>query len=166
MNKKSILITALSIVMITIISISGALAYFTTYVRDSGPLPVHLKEKIEFHEDGDDENKIITIKVDADSDPVYVRVIAFLPHGMEAVTDSEGWTLKDGYYEYDEVLFANDEAVLNLCPQPLPEDIEEFKMAVAYEYIPAISDDAGGWLAPDWGGSQQIIHDVVTGGQE
>ena len=164
MNKriKAGIIIAVMILMTAMISVPSTLAYFTAYTRIKGTVSVVLNETCDFKEekgkdpeDKDDDtyyDKIVTITAGEDSDPIFVRVRAFasseIQERLEYVTKGE-WTESDGWYVYNDVLYANDKAVMRILIDKINLDEETFNVSVVYEYIPAIVNENGEFV-PDW----------------
>ena len=60
------------------------------------------------------------------------------------------WKLTgDGWYEYQKVLMPGEEAVIDIEVDKLGLEMAQFNVVAVYEYIPAISDGSGGYVA-DW----------------
>ena len=154
MNKKNKLILLLMIVLTFMISVPKTLAYFSTYTQVKGTAPVVLKEVVYFHEEDVGGNKRVVIKADSDSDPIYVRIRAYASSEIEDlimyVFEQGEWKLtSDGWYEYNSVLMANDEATMDIEIDKINIEMTQFNVVVVYEYIPAIDDGNGGYTK-DW----------------
>lgn len=154
MNKKNKLILLLMIMLTFMISIPKTLAYFTTYTKAKGTAPVMLREVVEFKEENIGGNKRVVIRANKDSDPIYVRIRAYASSEIEDLMryvfeDGEWKMTSDGWYEYQKVLMAGDEAGMDIEIEKVNIELAQFNVIVVYEYIPAISDGKGGYVK-DW----------------
>ena len=166
MRRKTI-VAIIAAVMILAVSVPNALAYFSTYARIKGTSILHLGEDVEFSEDPSEQgHKLITLKVDEDSDDVYVRVKAFaVKEVLDALTykDTDKWTESPEedhkVYTYNKTLSANDSVSLELIVDADETGLDNFDLIVVYEYCPVIGD------TPDWTGENiHIIKDVNQNG--
>ena len=151
MTKRKTLLVSIVTVLMLLVTITPALAYFTTYVRVPGEKPVHLGEKVRIKEDGEDFKHVV-LTADEDSDPVFVRIAVFAPTEIEKVLEIEGknWKKNGYYYEYELPLYAGESAEINIkIPDGTEIDRETFDVVVLYEYVPALMD-ADGNLYADW----------------
>ena len=166
MRKKTIIAIA-ALIILMIVPVRSTLAYFSTYVRIKGLAQLHLRDKVEFHEEeSEDGNKLITLTVDEDSDDVFVRVKAFaVKEVLDNLTykDTSKWTESaeddSRIYTYNTVLSAGDTVTLELIVDAEKTGLKEFNLVVVYEYCPAIDG------APDWTGENiHIIEDADQNG--
>ena len=154
MNKKNKLILLLMVALAFMIGVPKTLAYFSTYVQVKGTAPVVLKEVVEFKEEDIGGNKRVVIKADSDSDPIYVRIRAYasseIADLISYIYETGEWKMTaDGWYEYQQVLMAGDEAWMDIEIDKINIELTQFNVIVVYEYIPAISDGNGGYVK-DW----------------
>ena len=149
-RKTCIVFIALA-VLVALVSVPSALAYFTTYTRIKGSSSVVLGETVTFNElETGTGDKHVTISVDEDSDPVFVRVGIFASGEITNRMTVEGtWEFADGWYTYGQVLKGGETAEMNILINKTDLETEEFNVVVVYEYIPAIVNDAGEFV-PDW----------------
>lgn len=155
---KHKLLSLLLILLVFFVSVPSTLSYFFTYVETSGTVTVKLYDDSEIIEEvpGDDPIKNITIKADDNSDPIFVRVKVFAADDVTISTNSEGWSLIDGYYEYVNPIdgfdsdseFQRSTSTLKLeitIPKTTSEeDAVEKHVVVVYEATPAIFEN-GSW---------------------
>ncbi len=158
MRKKTVkILTIAALLSIVIAGIGTASAYFTTYVEAKGMRQIHLGDTTTFEEDVVGTDKILTITNSKDSaKPVWVRAKAFTAAQYESglTYSGEGWTLKDGYYQYDVPLLpgkSTDPALtISIEDWPKAEIDKDFNVVVIYETTPAVEDGEGRYLDPDW----------------
>lgn len=165
--RRKLIVAAIAALMILVVSVPNALAYFSTYVRIKGTAPLHLGEKVTLNEGpSEDGNKLITLKVAEDSNDVYVRVKAFaVKEVLDNLTykDTSKWTESaeddSRIYTYNTVLSAGDTVTLELIVDAEKTGLKEFNLVAVYEYCPAIDG------APDWTGENiHIIEDADQNG--
>ena len=152
MNKKKIFITIVALLLIVGIAVPSALAYFSTYVRVKGGVPVTLGESTQLKEEKTpDGGKHVVITAAEGSDPVFIRVKAFAPSDVQGLVnyEGEGWTEEDGYWYYGESIKDGESASIDITVDTDSlEDRDEFDLIVVYEYVPAQAD--GETLYADW----------------
>lgn len=156
MKKKNIFLFALAIVLILATSISGALAYFTTYANAKGGYVIHLGYDTEITETFSNWTKHVTITNREGSQPVYVRARAFSGSTYDLnYTDMSGkWSMgKDGYWYYEDVLYAGESSTELLVKiNNVPDNVTDgasFNVVVIYEATP-VQYDASGNPYADW----------------
>ena len=146
MKKRNLILAGAAALMVITASVPAALAYFTTYVSAKGMKEVTLGERTELEEpEPKNWTKVITIKADEDSEPVFVRANAFAPDDYTLTFTGEGWTAgEDGWYYYSTPISKGGAA------EPLSvkidkkggfgkEDIgDNFNVVVVYEYTPVL----------------------------
>ena len=116
MNKRTLILAVLAVVLVLCSGIGSTVAYFTTYSNARGGYVIHLGGRTEIEEKISNNRKTVQIfnRAETDDDigqhPVFVRVKAF--------TDSDGtldysantsglWQQKaDGYWYYQNPLIA------------------------------------------------------------
>lgn len=162
MKKKNIILFALAIVLILATSISGALAYFTTYSEAKGGYVIELGNGTQLEENFYDWASHVTIHNSENSQPVYVRAKAFIGNEYLVSCYGDGWSLsEDGFCNYDKILNGG-ESTAQLCVEienvPQAEEIENiekkrgsvnFNVVVVYETTPVLYDENGSPYA-DW----------------
>ena len=155
--RKKLIVVLIAVLMLLVVSVPNALAYFTTYARVQGSSALHLKEQVGFDEgSSEDGHKLITLTIADDSDDVYVRVKAL---AVKAVLDNmtykeDGdWTEEnDGdnckVYTYKGVLTTDPDGVQSVTLELIVDadavGMDEFNVVVVYEYCPVTGD------TPDW----------------
>lgn len=175
MNKYfNKLIIMISIVLLAIVTVPSALAYFYTYAQTEGTVKVSLSDGSKIKEDFKNQEKQITIVAEDNSDPVFVRVKYIAPSGtVESVTLNDGWVNgSDGYYYYttpidgkEGGLPASTATTLNIKIE-YPADAEKgdsFSVIVLHEMTPALFSqtepsaeykyfdlEKNGWWYADW----------------
>lgn len=168
MKKTKYLLALLAAGAVLSAGIGQAMAYFTTYAQAEGGFTVRLGDETNIREDFDDWKKILTIKNEEGSEPVFVRARAFYaPDSLSLSYDGTGWSRepdKDGYVYYSEPVPGGKTAEpLKVSISKIPEDIAKgdiFNVVVIYESTPALYDEEGN-PNPDW--NSELI---VTGRTE
>ena len=151
MKKYKIVLAVLAVVMILSLSVQGAMAYFTTYVRVKGTIPLNLHEKTTITEEVVEGEKIVTIS-NTGTVPVYVRAKAIAPSTvtLKYNTDSNpDWTDGgDGWWYYGPMLMGGSEenptqaSPLHIKIE-MPENSEqtEINVVVLYEATHSIDNN-------------------------
>ena len=167
MKKKIVFLLALSVLLVTAITMNSTLAYFTTYVEAKGGKILDLSGGPNMEEDFGQWTKRVVIT--NDGQPVFVRVKAFAGSDIKLEYDGSGWgknpyDANDDYYYYqgekpDEPRYAivqqDSETTELLIQITLPEKYVEaaegdsFNVIVIYETTPVRYDDDGNPYA-DW----------------
>lgn len=161
------MIGLMAAMMILIVSVPNALAYFSTYARIKGTAQLHLGESVTFEEGpSEDGNKLVTLTADEDSGDVYVRVKAF---AVDAVLDNltykdtNEWTESDDesckVFTYNGYLSAGESASIELIVDADKTGLDNFSLIVVYEYCPVIGD------TPDWTGENIHLVEDPNGGE-
>jgi len=146
MKKRNLILIGAAAVMILTASVPSALAYFTTYVSAKGMKDVVLGDRTTLEEpEPKNWTKVITIKADEDSEPVYVRANAFAPDDYTLTFSGEGWSQgEEGWYYYSTPISKGGAAAaLNVKIDKAggfdSEDIgSNFNVVVVYEYTPVL----------------------------
>lgn len=151
--------SAAALGMTAALSLSGASAYFTTYVSAGGSQIVHMGSQTEIHEDVSNMTKHISITNTSAINDCYVRVKLFYSGQLDITfTDkSESgdlWTYSeaDGYWYYGPILPAGASTeILDAKIGGLTEEFDKdsFNVVVIQECTPVIYDEAGRPTA-DW----------------
>lgn len=150
----------LAVVLTAGSSIRPAWAYFTTYARAENGFPIRLGDITTIEETFQDWEKTVTITNGADSEPVYVRAIAYCGSAYSLIyTDASGkWSLgADGYYYYSDPLAGGETAdplVIQIRDKDGNrvsgvEDATTFNVIVMYESTPVLYNEDGTPYA-DW----------------
>lgn len=162
MKKKYIVLLLLIAVLVCSASISGALAYFSTYTTAMGGYPVALDNNPEPKETYESGVKHLTIGNKGDG-PVFVRAKAIATEGVTLTyTPGDNWTDSNlsgaddgtGYYYYGKTLEGKDaeagkettelQIKITFPPQPIIDGKTEFKkgdevnVLVLFECVPAM----------------------------
>lgn len=163
MKKKTIFLLALSVLLITAVTMNGTLAYFTSYAEAKGGHPIFLGDT-HITENFSSWTKRVTVS--NDGQPVYVRARAFagdqylLEYGTGKANDDPkytcnngGWIRKDdGYYYYDTILGPGEKTTeLLIQIENIPESVangDSFNVVVIYESTPAQYDNNGNPIEP------------------
>jgi len=160
MMRKRMIGALLAILMVLIVSVPSALAYFTTYARVKGTSILKLGEHVDFEESpSEDGHKLITLTV-TEGD-VFVRVKVF---AVQEVLENMSYSEKSQWkfyeekgcyvYEYVEALTKGNVVELELIVDTDEIDLDTFNVVVVYEYVPAFFD------TPNWDMNYE-----VTGGE-
>lgn len=168
MKKKTIFLLALSVLLITAITMNGTLAYFTSYAEAKGGHPIFLGDT---HITEVFSNWTKRVTVSNDGQPVYVRARAFasnqyfLEYGTGTANDDPKYTCNygnwtrndDGYYYYDTILGPGEKtSELMVRINNIPESVadgDSFNVVVIYESTPVQYDEHGNQIEPkdaDW----------------
>lgn len=172
MKKKTIFLLALSVILITVATMHGTLAYFTTYAGAEGGYTIRLGSRTTIHEDFYGWSKYVTIINDPNSQPVYVRAKYFagskytlVCNAIPAKDDDPGngvpfWKLnEDGYIYYSAILHGGETTteliieIENIPSSPTESNGlnvgDSFNVVVIYETTPVLYDGDGQPYA-DW----------------
>ncbi len=145
--KKIIILV--SLLMITLVSVPKALAYFYTYTSAQGTLRVSITDESSFEETVVDKTKTLSIKADNDSDPIFVRAKIIKTSDVETNIDlGTGWSgpRDDDFYYYDLPLDGKEgmfdqtatDIVVTIKFPASAEDGDKYNVVVLYEATPAI----------------------------
>ncbi len=151
---------ALAVVLLAVVSVRAALAYFFVYTDADGEIPVVLKYSTKITEpevvEGD---KHIVVSALDDTDPVYVRVIIYADSGVEVtVSDDQGWTQDGDYWYYDEPLdgISDDDTFAQTADLhvhvTLPAGVkgDQVNVIIVHEAAPRIYDKESNQWTADW----------------
>ena len=150
MKKRTLLMSALAVVLAAGMTIAPAMAYFTAHTDASGSVAVELGDKTTIDEDVDGWNKAITIHNEG-PESVYVRARAFAGSELQLDYSGSGWSStpdEDGWYYYtanDGIVPADgDTTTLNVAISNIPTDVvdgDEVNVSVVYECAKVIYVD-------------------------
>lgn len=158
MKKKNIFLFALAIVLILATSVSGALAYFTTYSEAKGGYVIEIGNGTEIIEVNDFYNwtSHVAIFNTENSQPVYVRARAFVGDMYTLSCSGSGWTIgEEGFYHYDSIVNGGEttsELCIEIVDVPDGNDLAanknrrddiHFNMVVIYETTPVMYNENG-----------------------
>jgi hypothetical protein len=164
MKRNTFFLTAAAILLVLGVSIGSTMAYFSTYTTAQGGKVIHLGAATEIEEAFDSWTKRVTVTSDENSQPVYVRAIAYAGSQYELTYEGTGWSRgDDGYYYYGNALeggASTEELLVHIGN--VPDDAEAFDVVVIYETTPVLYDENGNPYA-DW--SQKVVSDSTEGGQ-
>lgn len=164
MKKNKMLVVLVSLVLVLLVSVPSALAYFSTYTITKGTKTIHIEDSTQINEIVEDWTKKIVLKADSGSDYVFVRVKIFAPDYISDVLTISGkdWK-KDGDYFYFKKAInnGNETEQLNVMidSTKLPNDSkegDEFHIIVVYESVPA-SYDSNNQMYADWENSKITV---------
>ena len=167
MKKK--LFAVIAVLLVLAVTVPAAMAYFSTYVRVKGGVPVTLGESTQFKEERTPGGgKHVVVTASEGSDPVFVRVTAFAPSDMEDLVKytGEGWTEGDGgFWYYSKALNGGESAAIDIDVDTealdARSDRDTFDLVVVYEYV-AAKTDANGNLYADWDEILEIVEEDVA----
>ena len=159
-NRRLVLI---SIILLMLVSIPAAFAYFSTFTQTKGDKDVHLKEETKLTETMSGSVKVLTVEAENGSYPVYVRAKAFYNSDVIEVaqtSDSTGWNKDGDYYYYTDPIddlndtdFAKATNALKLnvnIKAAATKDGDELHVVVIYEAVPAIYDEKTDTWSCEW----------------
>ena len=172
-NKKwntlrTALLTAAAVMLIMSAGMGKAWAYFSTYARATGGIPLRLGHEEHVHEDFSKWQKRITITSTEDSRPVYVRARAYCIDDYKILYkgedfNSENWDSSGEWMYYAKVLqpgeststlYAKIEGVPD-SGSPELRDADSFNVIIIYETTEVQYDQNGKEIPAieaDWNG--------------
>ena len=157
-------LSLLALLLVLLISIPSAFAYFTALDNVKGSATLKLGETTTIEEpEVKDWIKHLVIKAEENSDPVFVRAIAYGPDKYPLSYSGDGWSLtatgngESGYYYYQDPIsgkaaygLSAETAELLVKINNVPEEAEDFHVVVVYEATPAIYDSENKVWTCDW----------------
>lgn len=164
----------LAVVLLAVVSVRTALAYFFVYTDIDGKIPVVLQYSTKITEpevvEGD---KHIVISALDGTDPVRVRVIIYADSDAEVtVSENQGWTNEGDYWYYDEPLDGiNDDDTFAQTADlhvhvTLPEGVkgDQVNVIIVHEAAPCIYDETSEKWTADWSNVIDPNAGTQTGG--
>ena len=156
MKRRTLLLSALALLLVLGGSIGETIAYFSTYAEAKGGYTIELGDSTEIREEFSNWTKRVSIASDANSEPVFIRVKAFCGSRYTlSYTDATGrWSLGgDGWYYYSEIVeggAATGELQIHIDNVPSTvTDGDSFNVVVIYESTPVRYREDGSAYA-DW----------------
>lgn len=158
-KKRIICLAVIAIALLAGSTVKSALAYFTTYVvvKDTNELPVGFTET-EIAMTGDSAQKTITV-TNTGAYGCFVRVKVMVPSGCGSIGSftGEGWTEKDGYYEYSEELTAGVATkALTVGIVETEDAVDDYNVIAVQECAPVLYDEVGNTYA-NWDATEFVI---------
>ncbi len=159
MKKRTLLLLALAVIMVTSVSVPQAAAYFTTYTEAQGGYQVTI-EPATVEERFYNWTKHVSVTNAEDGQPVYVRARAFAGSQFHLQYSGDGWSYNpdDGYYYYADPLGPGESAnelLVHIDNIPLdPGDNDSFNVIVVYEYTHVKYDSEDNPYA-DWSSAEK-----------
>jgi len=170
MNKKSLFLALLAVILVFSASIGNALAYFTAYTTAEGRKTLTLLPRTTIEEPTANEKKKEIVIANTGNAPCFVRVKAFAGSDIVMnVTAGNGWTDGDGsdYWYFTPVLMPGASTnKLEIALSNIPEAAENgdsFNIVVVYESVPAIYDSSNDSYVADWTRDVHVVEE--DGGQ-
>jgi predicted ribosomally synthesized peptide with SipW-like signal peptide len=169
MKKRTLLMSALAVVLAAGMTIAPAMAYFTDHTEANGSVTVELGTQTTIDEEIDGMNKIVTIHNDG-PESVYVRVNAYAGSDLDLTFSGEGWSARDGegWSYYSGIIEAGqDSGPLTIAIDNLPEGAmvgDDVNVSVVYEATKVIYDNDEA-QAPDWD-LAAVIAPTEEGGED
>ncbi len=176
MKQKCYWLSLLALVLILSLAVTPALAYFTSNARADGAKPLNLGTQTHIEEYVKDLEKSVIISCDNDSNPVWVRAIAYVGEGFTLSVGGSGWTARsDGWYYYGSYLYVAPGHDPAAAPGPtqiantftvavtgIPTydefPVQDFNVSVQYECIPVEFGADGQALPADWTNQALIVN--------
>lgn len=162
MKKRNWIIAAIALVMVLAAAMPKALAYFTTYVRVQGGIPLKMESITLIEEDVKDNHKDVVVYHDG-SVPCWVRAFAISPTGVELKYEpGEGWyDGNDGYWYYDQMLSGKSNTTPLRVTITVPAEKPESEMNIIVIYESTTSLDEEG--KPIWDNVAKYEEEVPGG---
>ena len=155
MKRKNVIITVLAVIVIITVTLTTALAYFTTNTEASGGYPIHLGGSTEVYERFQNWTKHVTIYSDEGSQPVFVRARAFWgsEYNGEYAANGAWRNGGDGWWYCNDILNGGEQtAELDIKLSNIPDSAvagDSFTVVVVYETTPVLYNEDGTPYA-DW----------------
>lgn len=156
LKRRTTWLAAAALVLVLGLSVSGAMAYFTTFAKASGTMTIQVGTTTKTKEPGFSQwTKHVQVENTGDV-AAYVRVKAFAGDTYSLTytpADTGAWTLNesDGYYYYSEILDpgkTTSELLIKISDIP-EESKDSFNVVVIQECTQVLYDENGDPYA-DW----------------
>ena len=171
MKTKTFWLAAAATILVGSISVSEAMAYFTTYVTAKGGYSITLGTGSSMEEQVENMTKKITIS-NTGATECYVRVKVFsgdmVDISYSGATDGKGtayWSKNesDGYWYYKDIVPVGGKTEVLQAKIHVPEGFEEsFDVIVIQECTPVLYTEDGTPFA-DWERKMDTKTDIGTG---
>lgn len=162
MKKRTLIMSALAVVLAAGLTIAPAMAYFTAHTEASGRVAIELGDSTNIREEVDVKNMTKTVWIEnSGPESVYVRAKA-IPGAFEGTPltltyDVSGWSGPDeeGWYYYDGILDAEEDTeegslVVKISGAEGAETEDEINVTVIYECVKVLYDENGDPLEAKW----------------
>lgn len=161
-NLRTICLSLVAMALIITLNVENALAYFTTYTTAKGGVTLDLEfpsakieEEVVVNENSGYKKITLTNTGNVDC---YVRMKAFAGRDLKysaSATDKTapviGWTLKDGYYEYSNILKPDETTSTPVYVHfEILDGDTNFNVIIIQECTSVLHDNAGNVLPVDW----------------
>jgi len=172
-RKRSILLGGLALVLVLGLTIGSSLAYFTTFTRATGTVPIEMGFTTTIEEpivDTSTTDFVKTVVISNEGpNEVYVRARAFAGDNYPLSYSGEGWTDGgDGYWYYSALIPADGESLplfVTISGVPAePEEGQTFNVVVVYESAMVTYDAEGNPEVADWS-REAVVSETLEGGQ-
>ena len=168
LNKKTIGLLAVSLLMVACIGIGSALAYFTTYTEAKGGAKLDLKfQKTNIAEEVKEGNKILKVKNSENAAAAYVRIKVVVAEQFKndlvysEKSDIKKWTPgNDGYYYYADIVEPGAETTELYVNVLGVKATDDFNVIVIQESTPVLYKEDGTPYA-DWSVKADVSETVV-----
>ena len=152
-EMKKIIPAAVAAILVLMISIIPAVAYFTTNATADGGYTVHLGDRTRITEEYDDWEKKLTVE-NTQGEAVFIRARGFAGSEYELSYSGSGWSDGgDGWWYYDGIVKAGEKTQeLKIAIGGIPkegEDGAKVNVAVVYESTP-VQYETDGSTKADW----------------
>lgn len=147
-------LTAIALILISGVSVTNSLAYFTTYVTAKGGYTISAGDSTKIHEEFKDWKKIIQVENTGSVD-CYVRVKIFAGQEFTITSSGDGWIqASDGYWYFDKEISPGGLTDKLTASIHYPAELEaDFDVVVVQECTPVTYDEKGkaiGAVNADW----------------
>ncbi len=150
MKKKTLLMSALAVVLAAGMTIAPAMAYFSAHTEATGSVAIALGDKTHIDEQVKDWEKTVTISNEG-PESVYVRAKAIAGGNLSLEYSGDSWSPgADEWYYYDGIVDKDGTTdPLKIFIGSVPEDAEEANVTVIYECTRVFYGEDGNPIALD-----------------
>ena len=173
MKKKTLLMSALAVVLAAGMTIAPAMAYFTDHTEASGRVQVSLGDQTNIDEPEDPDitsdsvtKHVVITNKDESNEELYIRAKAFAPSNLTVNYSGDGWSDGgDSYCYYEGTIMpgeSTEELLVEITGIEASKDGETLNVAVIYETSKVLYDENGNKLASDWTMEADVVETEVS----